>query len=174
MNFPDIGTDLSLAGGIGQTGDVTRNGVIIMRAVTGRIDEFGFVDDPVKLLMLADELQKRRKADAFPLQPVWGGGYNRADGVSHLRRHIVHQCLKQRILRVEIGVEAAQRDARALRNAHYRTLVKPLFAKFRCRCVEQQAQGFAAAFGAWGFGGRCHCCRYATFWQIYPLPQLVS
>ena len=62
MNFPDIGTDLSLAGGIGQTGDVTRNGVIIMRAVTGRIDEFGFVDDPVKLLMLADELQKRRSA----------------------------------------------------------------------------------------------------------------
>src|SRR5262249_14190696 len=116
-----------------------------MLAISGRLDEFGFVDDPVNVAVIAGEIEERGKRSPLSIEPVGGVGERRPDIVANLRRHVADERLEQRLLGIEVSVEGTQRDAGPLRNADDRAVGKAALSELIARGVEDLAQRALAA-----------------------------
>ena len=123
-------------------------GLLVMRAIALRIDKFGLVDDPVDFLVLAGKGHERLQRQLLPLQRVLPLGH-RARGMGlDPRAHVPDQRAEQLVLRIEIGIETAERGPGALGYPGDRGLVKTLLAKFQRRRVQQLALGLQPARSA--------------------------
>src|SRR5690606_36213216 len=123
-----------------------RDGRFIVAAIACVIDELGLVDDAVYLLMLAHEAEIGFVTDALGADLVGRRLHERRDMIAQLLAHIADERLKDFLFRIEIGVEAAERRARAARDRADRRLVKTALAEFDRRRIEQLAQRPPPAF----------------------------
>ena len=104
------------------------------------IDELGFVDDAIDFLMPAHELEEAQQARALGGDLVGRGANARRDMVADLVGHVADQRAEDRVLRIEIGVETAQRDPGAARDPADRSVVKPLFAELDSAAASSNAR----------------------------------
>ena len=95
-------------------------------------------DVDVSRVVLAHEFQKALEADPLGIELVGGLANPRRDEVAHLGRHVADQCLEDRVLAVEIGVEATQRDPGPAGDPADRPVVESLFAELCGRSIERQ------------------------------------
>ena len=145
------GVTVSLASGTGSGGDAAGGGFVVA-AEGGRIGKFRLVDDAIDFLVLGSKAQERRQRRAFDLERAHVLMQGRTRAGAHLLAHVGDQRAEQRVLAVEIGVEAAKRHARTPRDRADRGFVKALLAEFLRRRIEQLAQGLTPALGARSLG----------------------
>ena len=148
MNFADVAANLAARRALFQPLAHTRHGRLIVAAIARIIDELGLVDDAVNLLMRAHEAEIGFEPDAFGADLVGRRLHQRRDMVAQLLAHIANERLEDFLLRIEIGVEAAERGSGAARDRADRRFVKAALAEFDRRGVEQLAQRPPPAFGA--------------------------
>src|SRR6185312_10189945 len=125
----------------------------IMFAIGGRIDEFRFVDDSVDVAVLAREAKEAFERPALAVQPILRPSKGRTDRVAHLRRHVAHQRLEQGLLRIEVGIEGAERDPGSLRDSDNRAVGKAPLAELLASGIKDLAKRPLAARGPRGFSG---------------------
>src|SRR3546814_2380695 len=114
----------------------------------GIIDELGLVDDAVDFLMLAHEAEEGAKPGMLGGDFVGRGLDDRGDIIPQLLTHIADQRLENRLFRIEISIETAERGAGAAGNAADRRFVKAAVAELDRRRVEQFAQRPPSPLGA--------------------------
>ena len=106
--------------------------------------------------------RKAASARRSPSRPSVAPRKRGADIVADLRRHVAHQRLEQRLLGIEVGVESAERDARALGDADDRTVGKSALTEFLARRIEDLAHRALAPRGPRRLG-RAGCAELRSF-----------
>ena len=98
--------------------------------------------------MLAREVQEGSERTTLRVDRALCPLHRRGDMVAHPARHVGDERTEDRVLRIEIGVETAQRGASATRDITDRRIVETAFAELARRSVEQFAQRPPPALGA--------------------------
>ena len=139
VDFADVGTDFAALGATFQPLPHARDRRFIMAAIARIIDELGLVDDAVDFLVLAHEAEEGFKPDALGADLVGRRLHARRDMVAQLLAHIADERLEDFVLRIEIGIETAERGAGAARDAADRRIVKSALAKLGRRVLLMDA-----------------------------------
>ena len=89
---------LARGGPCGKACGDTFGGGVIVAAKAGRVDEFGFVDDPIDFLVSARKGKEGGERARFAVDHRRRARQRGGDMVAHLPRHVGHQRAKDRVL----------------------------------------------------------------------------
>src|SRR6476661_2623555 len=142
MNF-------TLVTGYSETGRDAPCRRLIMFAVNGGFDKFGFVDDPVDVAVVVGEAQERFERTPFAVEGILRAAERRTHHIANLGRHVAHEGLKQRLLGIEVRIEGPEGDARPLRDPDDRSLGEAALAELGAGRVEDFPHRALAARSPW-------------------------
>ena len=122
-----------------------RQPVVVVAEHLGR-DELGLPDDPVERRVLGGEAEVRLEAEQLRLERASSPCSRRLlHRVAHALVQVAHELVEDRLLRVEVEVEGALRDAGRLGDLHDRRVVVAELAEDGLGRVEQAAPRVEAA-----------------------------